>query len=148
MNKLFQTITCSNDDVPQYAEQLNPKVKNTSKLIIRDMVLKASIGVNPEEKISPQDVIISVEAELCETPHTSNDDINDVLSYDNIVQAIKSLTKERHINLVETLAEDIAQEVLSLKAVSVCKISVEKPDIYDDIGRVGVEITRYRETLY
>ena len=143
MNKLFQTITCSNDDLPQNGRMQSMPNKETSKLVIQDMELMASIGVYEQEKQEKQRVIISIEAELTHKPNTSRDEIADILSYDDIIQSVEGLIDGRHIHLVETLAEEIAQNLLAMQNVKACKISVQKPDIYNNIGGVGVEITRY-----
>ncbi|MEM6781146.1 MAG: dihydroneopterin aldolase [Pseudomonadota bacterium] len=115
---------------------------NTSKLIIRDLELTMSIGVLDHEKQSKQCVIVNVEILLKEAPDISGDNIDDVLSYNDIVQAIKDISNDRHIHLVETFADEIAAKILAHEQADHCTVRVEKPDIYDDVGSVGIEITR------
>ncbi len=117
---------------------------NSSKLIIRDLTYMMSIGVFEQEKQAPQRVLISADVELLAPPKSERDDIADVLSYDDIIQDINTLCNSGHVHLVERLAEDIADAILKYNQVKACTVSVEKPDIYDNVRSVGVEITRQR----
>ena len=48
-----------------------------------------------------------------------------------------------HINLVETLAEDIARVCLTHAQVRSVRVRVEKLDVFEDVSSVGVEIERF-----
>jgi dihydroneopterin aldolase len=100
------------------------------------------IGVNPEEALKPQSVMINAEITLKNSVLPKSDQINDVLSYDDIVQGIRSISQSKHFNLVESFIEETSDLISSYSEVSDYLIRVEKIDIYDDIAGVGVEITR------
>jgi dihydroneopterin aldolase len=65
-----------------------------------------------------------------------------VLSYDSVIAGVRRLLAAGHINLVETLAENVAQICLADSRVAWVKVAVEKLDIDPDVGGVGVEIER------
>jgi dihydroneopterin aldolase len=67
-------------------------------------------------------------------------DMRDVLSYDVISDGIRMLIADRHVDLVETLAERIAAMVLGQPRVAKVRVRVEKLDVGP--GAVGVEIIR------
>ncbi len=75
---------------------------------VRDLVLPVSIGIYEHEKQAPQRVCINVELKVREGDGPIGDDIANVLSYEDIVNGIKAIVADGHINLVETLAERIA----------------------------------------
>ena len=75
------------------------------RLLIKDLVLQASIGIHAHEKTATQRVRINVELEVDGDPHAIGDDIGNVVSYEHIVRRIKELIAAGHINLVETVAE-------------------------------------------
>lgn len=110
------------------------------KIFVRDLVLDCEIGVFHEEKGVTQKVRFNVD--LSVRPHTAHldDDIEQVISYDIIVEGIKALLAEGHINLVETLAEDIAKHCLKDPRAVKAVVRVEKLD--KEPGAVGVEIVR------
>jgi dihydroneopterin aldolase len=50
-----------------------------------------------------------------------------------------------HINLQETLVDDLARALLAHPAVRAVRVSSEKPDVYEDVAAVGIEVFRFRE---
>jgi len=75
-------------------------------------------------------------------PIVAGDDIAGVVSYEDIVFGIKRIIGAGHINLVETLAEQVAKLCLSDSRVSAARIRIEKLDVFREAGSVGVEIER------
>ena len=71
-------------------------------------------------------------------------DTDNIVRYDHIVADIKKILAAGHIDLVETLAEDIAKACLSYnRAQQVC-LTVAKPAAFEEAEAVGVRITRRR----
>jgi dihydroneopterin aldolase len=114
------------------------------RIFIRELVLSCSIGVYDYEKLAPQRVRINVDVTAREPGAALADDIGKVVSYDDVVKGIKSIAGEGHINLVETLAERVADLCLSDPRVVVVRVRVEKPDVIVEAAGVGVEIERRR----
>lgn len=112
------------------------------KIIIRDMVVTMSVGIHAFEKENLQRVIVNVEISVPRNDDWARDDIGAVLSYADIVEQIESITHSQHINLVEALAERIADAILSHDKAIDARVRVEKPDIFDNIAGIGVEIFR------
>jgi dihydroneopterin aldolase len=50
-----------------------------------------------------------------------------------------------HINLQETLLDDLAEAILKLEGVRAVRLSSEKTRIYPDLAGIGVEVLRFRE---
>lgn len=115
------------------------------KIFVRDLVLSCSIGVYPQERLAPQRVRINVAMHVREPEAPLNDEIDNVVSYDTVVTAIKGLIGRGHINLVETLADEIAAICLADRRVEEVKVTVEKLDIEPAAASVGVEIERRRK---
>ncbi|MCP4394267.1 MAG: dihydroneopterin aldolase [Alphaproteobacteria bacterium] len=112
-------------------------------IIITDLVLDASIGVNPEEKLAKQKLIINLDIAVAENEAPVNDRIENVVCYDTIISAIKKIFENSgHVELLETASEKIASICLENKNALTAKVRVEKPDIYSDVSRVGIEVFR------
>ena len=109
---------------------------------MRDLVLPCAIGIHAYEHDAPQRVRINVELMVLEEAHNLPDRIEHVVSYEHIVDGVRTITGESHINLVETLAERIAGLCLADKRVARVRVGVEKLDIYQEATSVGVEIER------
>jgi len=112
------------------------------RILVRDLLVKCSIGIHPHEQLAPQRVRINVDMAVHERSGPLNDDIAEVVSYEDVINGIKSLVADGHINLVETLAETIATLCLADERVEVVRIRVEKLDVYAEAASVGIEIER------
>ena len=114
------------------------------RIFIRDLVLSCSIGVHDWEKLAPQRVRVNVDVTAREPRAALEDDIDKVVSYEDLVTGIRGIVAEGHINLVETLAERVAAICLADPRAVIVRVRVEKPDVVVDAGGVGVEIERRR----
>ncbi len=123
------------------SKRRSPKLEDTHRIFIKDMVIQMAIGVFDEEKGRTQRVRVNVVADLIDYPDEKNDDILETLSYDVIVQHVKRIAAAGHIHLVETFATRIADAVLPEKNVKGVTVRVEKLDIYD-FAVSGTEIYR------
>jgi (5-formylfuran-3-yl)methyl phosphate synthase len=109
------------------------------RVFVRDLVLDLSVGVYRHERGRPQRVRFNVVADVPPTSG-SGDDIGEVFSYDVILDTIRALAENRHFNLVETLAEEIAARLLDHAPIAAVTVRVEKLDVASAV--VGVEILR------
>jgi len=112
------------------------------RVFVRDLILPCAIGVHAHEQDAPQRVRINVDLMVREVDLALQDRIENVVSYEHIVKGARALTSDGHINLVETLAERIADLCLADARVSSVRVRVEKLDIYEQAASVGVEIER------
>ena len=113
------------------------------RVFVRDLELEALIGVNADEKVKPQRILISFELLVREEGEIA-DDIRNVVSYSAVIKRIERIVAQGHVHLVETLAERIAQDCLADDRVVQARIRVEKPDVIPNAASVGVEIERRR----
>ncbi len=112
------------------------------RIAVRDYTRKVEIGAFQAERGVSQRVRFNVVVEVARHAAARSDDVDQVLSYDTIVQAIDAQLHHERINLLETLAERIAARILaSPRAVRVF-VRIEKLDRIP--GRLGVEIVRAR----
>lgn len=122
----------------------NPAAK-LYRILVRDLVLKCLIGIHAHELLAPQRVRINVDMAAVEQAGPLSDDIANVVSYEDVIEGIKRMLAEGHINLVETLAEKIAALCLADERVSSVRVRVEKLDVYAEAASVGIEIERRRD---
>ncbi|HEX6120878.1 MAG TPA: dihydroneopterin aldolase [Dongiaceae bacterium] len=115
----------------------------TMKVFVRDLTLPCRIGVYSHEKIGEQRVRINLELTCIEHP-AINDEHHNVVCYADVVEDIRRLLAQGHINLVETLADRIAAQCLEDRRVLSAKVRIEKLDIMPEASAVGVEIERHR----
>lgn len=116
----------------------------SDRILIRDLVLPFHIGVHGYEKDAPQSVRINVELDVDKALRALEDDIDNVISYEGILQKIRTIAAGDHINLVETLAEQIADLCLVDRRAIKVRVRIEKLEVEPAAAGVGVEILRYR----
>jgi dihydroneopterin aldolase len=115
------------------------------RVFMHDLVQDVEIGVYTNEKGVTQRVRFSVDVELMPATAALNDDIGRAFDYDTIVKGIKDIVARGHINLVETLAERIAQHCLAHPRAARVTVMIEKLD--KEPGAVGVEIVRSKGSV-
>ncbi len=123
------------------------------RVFIRDLVLDARIGVYPEEKGGRQPIRINISFEMRDDglDHPDGigaDDVARVVDYDGMAKRVRALIGRAHVQLVETMAEQIARLCLQDPRVLVARVSVEKLAVFADAASAGVEIERSRETVF
>ncbi|MDA0261256.1 MAG: dihydroneopterin aldolase [Proteobacteria bacterium] len=114
-------------------------------VFVRDLELGAKIGVHTFERVTTQPVRINVDLFVGDDGSRS-DQLADFVCYEEVVDGIKRIIADGHVNLVETLADNIADMCLSDQRVLKCRIRVEKLKIIAEASSVGVEIERTRST--
>ncbi len=112
-------------------------------MFVRDLVLPCRIGVYDREQAGPQRVRINLDLAVEDTM-AADDRIDNVVCYDDLVEQVRALVGGPHVNLVETLAERIAEACLTDARVLAAWVRVEKLDALADAASVGVEIERQR----
>lgn len=111
-------------------------------VFIRDLVLPCSIGVHRHEHGAPQRVRINLDLAVRDDRQLG-DELANVVCYERISTAVREIVGRRHINLVETLAEEIAGTCLEDSRVRSARVRIEKLDVLADAVSVGVEIERF-----
>ena len=111
----------------------------SDRVFVHDLVLDVEIGVYTHEKGVTQRVRFSVDVDLIPAD-ALNDDIRQAFDYDTIIKGIKAIIARGHINLVETLADEIATLCLAHPRAQSARVMIEKLD--KEPGAVGVEIVR------
>jgi 7,8-dihydroneopterin aldolase/epimerase/oxygenase len=112
------------------------------RILVRDLVLSASIGIYEHERMHRQRVRVNVELDVADPGHFGGEDFTQVLNYEFVVDGIKTLVAEGHVELVETLAERVAALCLKDPRALQATVTVEKLDVYPEAQGVGVQVVR------
>ena len=116
------------------------KTEILDRVFMHDLVLDVEIGVYTHEKGVTQRVRFTVDVDLLPATGALDDDIGRAFDYDTIIGGIKAIVARGHINLVETLAEEVAAHCLAHPRAATVTVRIEKLD--KGPGAVGVEIVR------
>ncbi|RMG98581.1 MAG: dihydroneopterin aldolase [Chloroflexi bacterium] len=114
------------------------------KIIIKDLLLRGIIGINPDERENKQDILINLVLYTDVRQAAASDDIADAVNYRSITKRIIDHVENSADFLVEKLVTDIARIVLTEFPVERAKVRVEKPGALRFARSVGIEIERTR----
>jgi len=130
---------------PSLSETSKPaRPSGIRRVFVRDFEIVASVGVFEHEKRYEQRILLSADLAVRDDYDGVSDRLEDVLDYSTLVEGIALLVQREHVNLLETLAERIAQHCLADRRVDSVRVRIEKPDALPMCRSVGVEIERRR----
>lgn len=115
------------------------------KIIMSNMAFFGTHGVLEEENRLGQKFFVDADLFLNTQAAGLSDNIYDSVSYADVYQVIKKIVEEKEFNLLEALAETIANDVLaSFELIEGIRVCIKKPEapvpgIFDYFG---VEIYR------
>jgi dihydroneopterin aldolase len=112
------------------------------RISLRDLVIEAEIGAFQSERGTRQRLCFNIVVEVTGAGTPIDDDVDRILSYDRVTEAIEAELGAERINLLETLAERIAARVLAEPQARRIFVRIEKLD--RGPGALGVEIVRAR----
>jgi FolB domain-containing protein len=115
------------------------------QVIIRDLLVRGIIGINPEERTNLQDMLINIVLYADTSAAAVSDRIEDCVNYRTVTKKVIAHTETARRMTVEALANDIAQICLSEPGVLGARVRVEKPGAVRFARSVGVEIERMRQ---
>ena len=114
------------------------------KVLIKELILNLKLGYYDFEKQKPQKVKFSLEANYKDKKPTNDKDLKSIVNYDKLVRLVKKLTKNKHYNFLETLAEDVFDELFKDKRIDKITLQIEKMEIMKDCSSVGIQISKKR----
>ena len=114
------------------------------KIIISDLLLNIIIGHHSFEKINKQNVKFNIGLDYTNQKPHNDKDIKSIVNYERIAKIIKNLTKSKHYNFLESLAEDVFDELFKDERINKIRLKIEKLNAIKGTASVGIEITKKR----
>ena len=114
------------------------------KVLIKELILNLKLGYYDFEKEKPQKVKFSLEIDYKDKKPSDDKDLKSIVNYSKVVRLIKKLVKNKHYNFLETLAEDVFDELFKDKRIEKINLKIEKLEIMKDCSSVGIQISKKR----
>ncbi len=115
------------------------------RILIRDLLVRAILGINDWEREQAQDILVNLELTTDLRRAGFSDDIADTVNYRTLTKKILAHVDASTRYTVESLAADIARLCLEEDGVIRVRVRVEKPGALRFARSVGVEIERTRD---
>ena len=114
------------------------------KILIKDLTLDLQLGYYDFERGKKQKVKFNLELNYENKKPTNDEDLKSIVNYGKIVKLIEKLVKNKHYNFLETLAEDIFDELFKNKRIDKIVLRIEKLEILKQCSSVGIQISKKR----
>ena len=114
------------------------------KILINELILDLKLGYYEFEKEKSQKVKFTLEVDYKDKKPTNDKDLKSIVNYSKIVKLIKKLVKNKHYNFLETLAEDVFDELFKDKRIDKITLKIEKLEIMKDCSSVGIQVSKKR----
>ena len=114
------------------------------KVLIKDLILDLKLGYYDFEKEKSQKVKFILEVNYEDKKPSNDKDLKSIVNYDKIVKLIKKLVKNKHYNFLETLAEDVFDDLFKDRRIDKISLQIEKLEIMKDCSSVGIQISKKR----
>lgn len=115
------------------------------RIYIRDLTTRCIVGINPDERVNKQEVIINIVLEADLSKACASDSIDDTVDYKRVKQSVLQLVENSQFLLIERLADAIAHTCLREPRVKMVTVILDKPGALRFARSVAVEITRTRD---
>ena len=114
------------------------------KIVIKDLLLRGILGLNPEERIKKQDILVNIVLYHDITAAGEVDDVSLSVNYKTITKHVIKRIEEGNDLTVEKLVLDLARTIIVDFGVERVQVRVEKPTALRFAASVGIEIERSR----
>jgi len=114
------------------------------KVLIKDLILDLKLGYYDSEKEKPQKVKFTLDVNYEDKKPSNDKDLRSIVNYAKIVKLVKKLVKNKHYNFLETLAEDLFDELFKDERIDKITLQIEKLEIMKDCSSVGIQISKKR----
>ncbi len=94
---------------------------------IKDLLLRTEVGFNPHELGKKQDLLLNIRIYYQLQEEEKNDNPEQALNYRDVCKKIISLVENRQYNLLERVADEVADLVLAIPRVKEVDVEVDKP---------------------
>jgi D-erythro-7,8-dihydroneopterin triphosphate epimerase len=123
----------------------SPPVAFTDRILIRNLLVRGVVGINPEERKNRQDILINVVLFADTRKPGASDDIHDTVNYRTIAKRIIEHVEGSAPFLVEHLAANLVAICFATDLrIAAVEITVEKPGAVRFAESVGLTIYRTR----
>jgi len=118
------------------------------RIIIKDLLVRGIVGINPDERVNEQDILINATLWADTRAAAKSDDISDAVNYRTIAKAMIAHVRDGEPYLVERLVAELVDICLqSDERIAEAEVTVEKPGALRFARSVGVTVRRTRDEV-
>ena len=109
-----------------------------------DAIVEVKCGLHPWERFPERPNRLKFSIQLYARLHGPKLEGSGFIDYDPIRQGILALPSRPHIDLLETIVDELVAICFADPRVEACRVGVRKPDIFNEAAGAGVDVFRNR----
>lgn len=136
-----------NQQAPNHRPDFASATRGLRHVFVNRLAVQASIGIHQHEREAAQTIWLTIDGGVMEEAmdgENLSESIDDVVCYEGICKTVTALATQEHIDLVETLAERIADRLMQDMRIVQIRVQIEKPEAIAEAASVGIAISRLR----
>jgi FolB domain-containing protein len=115
------------------------------RILIKDLVVSGILGINPDERVNRQEILINATLWADTRRAAASDDIDDAVNYRTITKRLIAHVEDGQPMLVERLVAELVMICFASDArIAEVEMTVEKPGALRYARSVGISIRRTR----
>jgi dihydroneopterin aldolase len=114
------------------------------RVMLRGVRTEAHVGRHAWERHAERPTRLIVDVEMLAPTEGPAGDADHLIDYDIVRDALRAWPGRPHTDLLETLADELIALCFSIPAVQACRVSLQKPDIFNEADSAGIEVFRVR----
>lgn len=111
---------------------------------VKGLTLQAEVGVYDSERGRTQPIIVDLEADVASDAAQPGGALGEAVNYAALAETVRRITGARHHDLLEDLAQAIADVIFADPRITRLLLSIDKTTALDDAQSVGVSLERWR----
>lgn len=115
-----------------------------ARIRLRDVEVAVKCGLHPWERHPERPTRLLIDVDLFASLDAGPTAQGGFIDYDHVRNFIRMLPDRPHVDLLETIVDDIIGACFELERVEACRVCVTKPDIFNEAGGAGIDVTRTR----
>ena len=112
--------------------------------MIRELRIQCIVGVLPAERVTPQEVLVSLDVGTDVVRAARSGELDHTIDYAALAEQARALVVAGRYRLLETMAEDLARCALQSELAAEVRVTIRKPAAIAGARDAGVEIVRAR----
>ncbi len=117
----------------------------SERIYIRDLRVTCIIGINPRERVDPQDILINIRMDADLAAACASDAIEDTVNYKTLKDDLVAYCSASSFFLIERLADEVASRCLADRRVRRVTVCIDKPGALTGARSVAVEVEHHRD---
>ena len=128
---MVEHILHHQEEMLDYNKDINMNIRNR-KILINNLIIRASVGVYENEKQNKQRIIVNVELVFSNDTEPKQDNLEATQDYSQFRKCLIDIIESQHFNLLEVLVEKVHSTLMRNSYVIGAKVKISKPDIFND----------------